>query len=129
MFSQKLFPILATPKDICRHLNLNPGTVTGIINRLENNGYIARLPKSEDRRKTTISLTSKSTLLLDKIPPLLHERLSGNLQRLSPDDSHTINDALDLLIEYLDIGKIDAAPVITIEAESFSTQQPAGKRS
>ena len=104
-------------------MNLNPSTVTGIINRLESKGYIARLPKKDDKRKTYIILTSKSYSLLGKIPPLMHERLSENLKTLSPRDAETINDALDLLIDYFDIGNIDASPLITFEDEIISDQR------
>ena len=107
----------ATQKEISSFMNLNPSTVTGIINRLESKGYIARLPKTDDKRKTYIVLTSKSSSLLSKIPPLMHERLSANLKTLSPKDAEIINDALDLLIDYLDIENIDASPVITFEDE------------
>ncbi len=113
----------ATQKEICTFLNLNPSTVTGIINRLEGKGYIARLPKKDDRRKTTIVLTSKSSDLLDRIPPLMHERLSENLSTVSPDDADTINNALDLLIDYLDIESVDASPVITFEDEIADDQK------
>jgi len=113
----------ATQKEICSFLNLNPSTVTGIINRLESRGLIARLPKKDDKRKTTIVLTSKSSDLLDSIPPLLHERLSENLRTVSPGDAQTINNALDLLIDYLDIQSIDASPVITFEDEIAPKQK------
>lgn len=112
----------STQKEICRFMNLNPSTVTGIINRLEGKGYIARMPKKEDKRKTSVILTSKSSVLLAKIPPLMHERLSENLKTLSPKDAETINDALDLLIDYLDIENIDASPVITFEDEIAGDQ-------
>ncbi|MDZ7777296.1 MAG: MarR family transcriptional regulator [Bacteroidales bacterium] len=46
-----------TQKNIRNYLNLNASTVTGIINRLEKKGYIARLPKLGDKRITSITLT------------------------------------------------------------------------
>ncbi len=113
----------STQKELSSFMNLNPSTVTGIINRLESKGYIARLPKKDDKRKTYIILTSKSYSLLEKIPPLMHERLSENLKTLSPRDAETINDALDLLIDYFDIESIDASPVITYEDEIISDQR------
>ncbi len=113
----------STQKELSSFMNLNPSTVNGIVNRLESKGYIARLPKKDDKRKTYIILTSKSSSLLQKIPLLIHERLSENLKTLSPKDAETINDALDLLIDYLDIGSIDASPVITFEDEIIGYQK------
>jgi DNA-binding MarR family transcriptional regulator len=112
----------SSQKEICQFLNLNASTVTGMINRLESKGYIARLPKKDDRRKTAIILTSKSSSLLQEIPPLMHERLSENLKTLSPVDAETINDALDLLISYLDIANTEAGPGITFDDELSDEQ-------
>jgi DNA-binding MarR family transcriptional regulator len=112
----------SSQKEICQFLNLNASTVTGMINRLESKGFIARLPKTDDKRKTAIILTSKSSSLLKGIPPLMHERLSENLKTLSPVDAETINNALDLLINYLDISNTEAGPVITFDDELSDEQ-------
>lgn len=104
-----------TQKNIRDYLNLNSSTVTGIINRLEKKGCIARLPKKDDKRTTYIVLTSKGSELLDKTPPLLHERLSKQLETISGQRQQEINDALDLIIKYLDIDSVDASPLITVD--------------
>ena len=46
----------STQGEIRKFLNLNPSTVSGIINRLEKKGYLARLPKSGDKRVTSMLL-------------------------------------------------------------------------
>ena len=58
----------STHKEIRNYLNLNSSTVTGIIDRLEKKGLVARLPKKEDKRTTYIALTSLGAKLLEKIP-------------------------------------------------------------
>jgi len=107
----------ATQGDIRRFLNLNPSTVSGIINRLEKKGYLARLPKSGDRRVVTISLTSSGDQLLDTIPSLLHVQLSEKLQRLSNEEFQMVETGLDTLVRILEIEKIEASPMITMDAE------------
>jgi DNA-binding MarR family transcriptional regulator len=105
----------STHKEIRNYLNLNSSTVTGIIDRLEKKGLVARLPKKEDKRTTYIALTSLGAKLLDKIPALLHERLSIKLEKLPENKINELNQSLDILIHYLDITEIEASPMITIE--------------
>ena len=105
----------ATHKCIRDFLTLNSSTVTGIIDRLEKKGLVARLPKRDDKRNTYITITSKGVQLLDRIPPLMHDRLSTKLDKLNENDLNSIMDALDIIVDFLDVGSIDAAPVITIE--------------
>lgn len=59
----------ATQRMIRDHLRLNSSTMTGIINRLEKKGYVARLPKSGDKRVTNIALTSSGERILTHTRP------------------------------------------------------------
>lgn len=105
----------ATHGEIARYLNLNSSTVTGIVNRLEAKGYVARLPHLSDKRAVFISLTSKGDKLLEESPELLHELLSRKLKRLPEEKLDQINEALKILIDSLEIEDISASPVITVE--------------
>ena len=46
-------------KTLCEKTSLDKSTLTGIIDRLERNGYIERKPSETDKRSTLISLTGK----------------------------------------------------------------------
>lgn len=105
----------ATQGEIRKFMNLNSSTVSGIINRLEVRGLVARLPKSGDKRVVNIALTSKGDMLLKKIPPLLHEELTKKLQKLDAETIEQIEKSLELLINILEISEIEASPLITIE--------------
>ena len=105
----------STHKNIRTYLNLNSSTVTGIIDRLEKKVLVARLPKKEDKRTTYIALTSLGAKLLEKIPALLHERLSVKLENLSEEKINELDNSLNVLIHYLDISDIEASPMITVE--------------
>lgn len=105
----------ATQGEIKKFLHLNSSTTSGIINRLETKGFVARLPKIGDKRTVTISLTSKGVKLLDLIPPLLHEQLSLQLSKLNPENIKNLQDNLELLVKLLDIDAVEASPLITSE--------------
>lgn len=105
----------ATPTEIKNFLNLNASTVTGIVQRLEKKGFLARLPKMQgDKRVSHIVITSNGASLLDKIPPLMQEKLMKKLAKLPPDKINQLNEAIHMLVEIMDIDKIDAAPMLTI---------------
>lgn len=105
----------ATQGEIRKYLNLNSSTVSGIINRLEKKGLIARLPKSGDKRVVKISLTSSGDTLLSTIPSLLHEQLSARLQTLESGKLRELEGGLDTLVSLLDLQSVEASPLITIE--------------
>lgn len=49
-----------TQKDIERALNLKNPTVTGILKRLEENGFVLIVPSNKDKRCKNVYLTEKS---------------------------------------------------------------------
>jgi DNA-binding MarR family transcriptional regulator len=105
----------ATHKELNVHLNLNSSTVTGIINRLEKKGLIARLPKKNDKRVTYIALTSAGYKILEHAPDLLQEKLTKNLKRLSPEKIQQVKTSLEILIDVLGIQAVDASPLLIVE--------------
>ncbi|WP_297091427.1 MarR family transcriptional regulator [uncultured Draconibacterium sp.] len=107
----------STQGEIRKFLNLNPSTVSGIINRLEKKGYLARLPKSGDKRVVNIALTSAGDKLLSSIPALLHEELSKKLLQLNEKELETVEAGLNTLVRILDIEQVEASPLITIDSE------------
>lgn len=105
----------STQGELKRFLNLNSSTVSGIINRLEKKGLVARLPRSKDKRVVNIALTSAGDELVSSMPSLLHEQLSDKLNTLKPSDLAMIEQSLDMLVHLLDIEAVEASPMITIE--------------
>ena len=106
-----------TQGELRKFLNLNPSTVSGIINRLEKKGYLARLPKSGDKRVVNIALTSAGDKLLSTMPSLLHEQLSEKLLQLTDEELEIVEAGLNTLVKILDIEKIEASPLITLDSD------------
>ncbi|NBC83034.1 MAG: MarR family transcriptional regulator [Bacteroidetes bacterium] len=103
-FLQKSTNYQSTQNEIRQFLNLNSSTVTGIVNRLENKGLVARLPKNDqDRRVVNIILTSKGDKLISEIPSLMHEKLDMRLKELPEEQLLTILGSLNELIGLLNI--------------------------
>ena len=107
----------STQDEIRKFLNLNSSTVSGIINRLEKKGLLARLPKSGDKRLVNIALTSAGDKILNSIPSLLHEQLSEKLQKLGENELKKVEESLDVLIKLLSIQQVKASPLIASEID------------
>jgi DNA-binding MarR family transcriptional regulator len=73
-------------------------TVTGIVNRLEKMGLVARQRDAEDRRQVLVELTPRGRDLLSQIRGSREKRLRETLQRLSEQDA---SELLRLLNAYL----------------------------
>lgn len=52
-------------RELARRTSLEKSTLTSMLDRLEKNGYVCRIPSKEDRRKIIIGLTKKSRSLQD----------------------------------------------------------------
>lgn len=116
-FLHESYSYQSTQAEIRKFLNLNSSTVSGIINRLEHKGLVARLPKSGDKRTVNIALTSSGDQLLNSIPSLLHEQLSINLQKLDDSKLKELVESLDTLATLMQIEKLEASPLITLETD------------
>ena len=121
-FLSKSVSFQATQGEIKQFLNLNSSTVSGIIYRLEKKGFIARLPKTGDKRVVNIALTSSGDDLLKNIPPLLHEQLAEKLQVMDNIQLKSVEKSLDTLISILNLQEVEASPVITIDSDLEETE-------
>lgn len=108
----------STHKHLMELLSLNSSTVTGIVNRLEKKGYVARLPKTADKRVTYIALTATGLKLLQEAPNVLHDRLAKKLATLSEKDQHMVKKSLDIVISAMQIKEVEASPLLISEEPS-----------
>jgi DNA-binding MarR family transcriptional regulator len=99
-------------KAIKEMLSLNASTVTGIVDRLEQKGFVARLPDPKDKRSTPIVLTSKGSGLLKNTKESLHEKISKSLDKISEEEYQDILVSFETIINFLNIEHLDASPII-----------------
>ncbi|HNP95830.1 MAG TPA: MarR family transcriptional regulator [Cyclobacteriaceae bacterium] len=105
---------VATHSELMKLLSLNSSTVTGIINRLERKHLLKRLPKAGDKRVTYIGITQEGSTIVEQSPDILHDQLAKKIKSLPVSTQQKVKDALSIIVQAMDIEKIDAAPVITI---------------
>ena len=106
--------------ELRKFLELNSSTVTGIVKRLEKKGFVAKLPAKDDKRATQLSLTSSGLDILEKAPPLLQEQLVDKLAALPADKFKIVQQGLEILVDALGAGDLDAGPILTIPEPSIT---------
>ncbi len=95
------------PSQIARLIVVKSSTVTGIIDRLEQKGFVARVRSSSDRRVITIELTESGAKLTENAPPPLHHKIVSGLEKLSQDEIANIVKSLNVLTGMLDIQDLE----------------------
>ena len=78
--------------DVC--CILSP-SLTGILSRLEQQGYIQRRKSHEDQRRILISLSEKARTMFSELSPRLEERYRALTDQLSKDELDTLMTLLD----------------------------------
>ena len=90
-----------TGKDLARHLHVTPGTLIPMLDRLESQGYVRRVPDLHDRRLTWIELTDKSFRLFWRMWVGGHARMLRAVRQLPAaervDFARLLNKIADLL--------------------------------
>src|SRR5918911_3269253 len=87
----------ATSGQIARGLGVSLSTVTGIVDRLSEQGLVSRREDPDDRRITRVQATPTGRDLVTRLLRYRDERLTGMLTSLSPDELETVERAFDYL--------------------------------
>ena len=63
----------STVGDLCKRLYLDNGTITPLIKRMEQEGYVLRARSTEDERVVNVRLTEKGWALRDQVKDIPQE--------------------------------------------------------
>lgn len=91
-----------SPVDIGRYLGVSTPSMTGILDRLERSGHLARRPHPTDRRRLLVVATDRSDAEVRGTLSPLHARMMAAVQRLSPADAQVIIAFLAAMSEAVD---------------------------
>jgi MarR family transcriptional regulator, lower aerobic nicotinate degradation pathway regulator len=87
-----------TMNELARLLGLDKSSVTGLVDRAERRGLVARVPSTEDRRATLVSLTDHGRALVGKAAACFSEDVSVMLDLLPPSDRDALADIVSRLL-------------------------------
>jgi DNA-binding MarR family transcriptional regulator len=78
--------------ELAKSANFNRGTLTGILDRLEANGFVSRNRYAPDRRSVILKLTAAGRRVLAEAPYLLRTRFLEELNRMTaPEQAALLN--------------------------------------
>jgi DNA-binding MarR family transcriptional regulator len=71
---------------LAEHAQTSQASLTGIVDRLEDRGFVARLRSCEDRRVVDVSITTSGTAELERTLVIFAERLESALAPLDAEE-------------------------------------------
>ena len=86
-----------TVRQVSQHVSLSQATVTIILNRLEDRGFILRSRNTADKRVVNSSLTEKGKEALLNTPPLMDGQFMRRYSKLDPKEREQILSSLQQL--------------------------------
>lgn len=93
-------PLTATA--ISREIHVSPSTVVGILDRLEDKGWIRRERGREDRRIVFVTATDAGVELARNTPSPLQQKLADSLNALPEIEQATITMALERIVDLME---------------------------
>jgi len=88
-----------TAASLCRALHYDTGSMTRMLDRLQEKGLVTRQRDTSDRRLVFLRLTDVGESLIPKIQPALRRALRRHLAGFTPDEVASLKRYLGRLIE------------------------------
>ena len=85
-------------KKLVEVTSLDKSTLTGIIDRLERDGYVKRNPSTSDRRTTIISRTGKDEIYKERMPQISNEINDIFYDGFTPDEIISFEEQLKRIL-------------------------------
>ncbi len=98
-----------TQSELSKQVCMGLSTVNGIIDRLENKGFVQRQRDGKDRRKVFITVTEEGKKLTKSAPSLLQDHLLESIRTLPELEQATIALSLERIVELMDAADIDVS--------------------
>ena len=95
-------------RELAGRLRVTPGTLIPMIDRLEELGYVRRVPDQVDRRTTWLELTPKTEGLFQRMWGMGAAKMIAAIGRLVPRDRTELARLLDQVAGHLESGAAGA---------------------
>lgn len=115
-----------TAGEIARAVSLSQATVTGILERMEKRGLVARQRSDRDKRRIMVTVTESGRKILEEAPPLMQEAFVEKFSSLQDWEQAMILSALQRLVAIMDATTIRAAPFLATSPLDSQPVKPDG---
>lgn len=82
--------IAVNPREICVQYRHNGGAMTRVIDQLASRGHLERLRRDRDRRKVQLKLTGAGREAVERLIPMVVERLNAALVDFTTSEVHEL---------------------------------------
>ena len=89
-------------KDLQYYLHVSNATINGLVNRLEQNGYIYRITNSEDKRMVSIHPTEKANQIKDLFLTTIYNLEQKMMAHIAPDKQEELVNLLEQMIQNIE---------------------------
>jgi len=103
-----------TARQIAESMHWKQATVTSLLDRLQERGWITRRRGEQDRRRVHVQLSPEGRRQLVRAPQSLQERFLSQFESLQPWEQSSILATLQRVAQLLDAASIDASPVLDV---------------
>jgi len=93
-----------TGRELAGRLGVTPGTLVPLLDRLEEAGYLRRVPDTEDRRLTWLELTPKGDRLFIRLFGIGARRIMAAIAQLSAADRELFKRLVNQIADHLEAG-------------------------
>lgn len=80
--------------EVSARMHITTGTMTSVLDTLERNGYVKRLPDPSDRRRVLVDITPAAQAVLDKMLPEVQHVIAVALRDIDADTLQAFFDTL-----------------------------------
>jgi DNA-binding MarR family transcriptional regulator len=87
--------------ELSARMHITSGTMTGVLDTLEGNGYLRRHPDPADRRRVLVDLTPAGQAALDLVLPEVQQAVTAVMGALDDQALHALLDHLTAVREAL----------------------------
>ena len=77
-------------REVARRVGISVQTITGVVDRLERDGYVVRVRGEEDRRVVRVSLTRAGAAMYRRLDGLIQQNMAMGLGLLEPEERETL---------------------------------------
>ena len=89
-------------KDLQNYLHVSNATINGLVNRLEQNGYIYLITNSEDKRMVSIHPTEKANQIKDLFLTTIYNLEQKMMAHIAPDKQEELVNLLEQMIQNIE---------------------------
>jgi DNA-binding MarR family transcriptional regulator len=98
--------------ELAQEMSLSQATVTSILDRLEDRGYVQREKAATDKRKVLTALTTKGVDAIKDAPVPLQQSFVDRFRKLASWEQHQLIASMERVATMMDAQDMDASPVL-----------------